>query len=140
MMKMRIHNRINEYEKRKKLRNNMTKAEIILWSKLKHSQIRDLKFRRQHSIGPFILDFYCPKLRLAIEVDGPSHFEDGAQEYDEERQKYIESCNISFLRFTNSDIYKNLDGVLLKIQSTIPSLIKEGCPKGGVVRNGKLVN
>ena len=108
----RIYNRISEYEKRKELRNNMTKAEVILWSKLKDKHLNGIKFRRQYSVGPYIVDFYCAKRRLAIEIDGDSHFQEGAKEYDEERQKYIEDCGISFLRFTNNDIYENLKEVL----------------------------
>ena len=91
----------------------MPPAEIILWSKIKGKQINEYKFRRQYSIDKFVVDFYCPKLNLAIEVDGDSHsLGKEKEEYDIERQSFIESKGIRFLRFTNNEIYKNLDRVL----------------------------
>ena len=70
------------------------------------------RFRRQASIGKYIVDFYCPKLKLAIEVDGDQHFwKRGTIEYDQKRQKEIESLGIKFLRFETYEIYKNIDGV-----------------------------
>ena len=98
--------------RRQNLRNDAPKAEQLLWHHLKSKHLHDFKFRRQYSIGPFIVDFYCPELRLAIEIDGDSHFQEGAQEYDKRRQKYIEKFNIKFLRFNNIDVYQNMDGVL----------------------------
>jgi very-short-patch-repair endonuclease len=95
----------------------MPKAEVILWRYLKGKQINGYKFRRQFGIGPYVVDFYCAKLKLAIELDGDLHFSEDAQQYDFERQKYIEEFNIKFLRFTNDDIYKNLDGVMQTIHS-----------------------
>lgn len=97
------------------LRNNMPKAEIFLWSKLKGRGLSGFKFRRQYGVDKFVLDFYCPELKLAIEVDGDSHFRGGAKESDMERQKIIESYGIVFLRFTNTDIYENMNAVLERI-------------------------
>ena len=97
------------------LRSNMPGAEIILWSKLKGKALNGYRFRRQYSVRNFVLDFYCPKLKLAIEVDGESHFSDDAQLRDEERQRIIESFGITFMRFTNREIYENVEGVLEKI-------------------------
>ena len=78
---------MNEYfnkesgkDKRRQLRNTMPAAEVILWSKLKGRQLLGCKFRRQHGIGTFVVDFYSPEIRLAIELDGDSHFRDGARE------------------------------------------------------------
>jgi len=110
--------------KRQRLRNESPRAEQLLWLNLKGKQLHGFKFRRQYSIGPFIVDFYCPDLRLAIEVDGDSHFEEGAEEYDKRREKYIKRSDIKFLRFTNSDIYKNMEGVLDGICEMIFSLKK----------------
>ena len=90
----------------------MPKAEVILWSRLKGKKMNGFKFRRQYGAGPFVVDFYCPRLKLAIEVDGDSHFEEGAEEYDKRRQKYIEKIGIKFLRITNTDVYENLNGVM----------------------------
>ena len=113
----RVYNRTSEKSKRKVLRSSMPKAEVILWSKLKGKALGGHKFRRQHSVGKFVLDFYCPRSKLAIEVDGDSHFSDGSERHDKVRQDFIESFGISFLRFTNKDIYENLDEVLEKIDN-----------------------
>ncbi len=117
----KIFNKTKEKIKRKLLRNNMPKAEIILWSKLKGKGLGH-KFRRQYSVDKFVLDFYCPKLKMAIEIDGGSHYIDGAKERDIERQRIIEYYGISFIRFTNNEIYENLDGVLIKIVEVIERL------------------
>jgi len=116
---VKILNKVSMKSRRKALRNNMPKAEIILWSKLKGNQLKDYKFRRQHSIGKFVVDFFCPKLKLVIEVDGNSHFLDKKSEQDYERQKYIESQGIRFLRFTNTDIYQNMNDVLTTVEKYI---------------------
>jgi very-short-patch-repair endonuclease len=62
-----------------------------------------------------VVDFYCPRLKLAVELDGESHFIEGAEKRDQERQKMIESCGVSFLRFTNGDVYERLEGVVEEI-------------------------
>ena len=105
-------NRFSDNLKRKKLRLGMPKAEVILWSRLKGNQLKGLKFRRQFGVGPFVIDFFCPELRLAIEVDGESHRTPEAQKYDQERQLFIEEFGIRFLRYTNEEVYENLEGVL----------------------------
>ena len=69
------------------------------------------RFLRQYSVVEYILDFYCPRFKLAIEVDGNSHYTQDAQKHDKERQDYIETLGIHFLRFTNTDICENIDGV-----------------------------
>ena len=99
------------------LRSILPKAEVVLWSRLKNKGLDGYKFRRQYSIGKFVIDFYCPRLKLAIEVDGDSHFSDKSEAYDKERERFIESFKISFLRFTNKDIYENLDEVLAAIKA-----------------------
>jgi very-short-patch-repair endonuclease len=93
----------------------MSKAEVVLWKKLSRKQLLGFKFRRQYGVDQYVIDFYCPKLKLAIEVDGESHFVQGAEDYDRRRQEHIESLGITFLRFTNTDIYENLNGVLQSI-------------------------
>jgi very-short-patch-repair endonuclease len=115
----RIYNRTPEKNKRRMLRSNMPKAELILWSKLKSKGLDAYKFRRQYSVAKFVIDFYCPRLKLAIEVDGDSHFSEGSEICDKARQDFIESFGISFLRFTNKEIYENLDEVLVKIEDCI---------------------
>ena len=118
----KIYNRTSEKEKRRTLRKNMPRAEVMLWSKIKGRQLKEYKFRRQYSVGKFVIDFYCPELKLAIEIDGETHFvNDEAKKYDEERQAFIESFGICFVRFTNTEIYKNLKGVLQKLETVLPS-------------------
>ncbi|MEL6459804.1 MAG: endonuclease domain-containing protein [Cyanobacteria bacterium J06621_15] len=107
-----IYNKKLEKEKRRKLRQDIVKAEKIIWNKIRNRQIEDCKFRRQYSVDKFVIDFYNPILKLAIEIDGKSHFKDGIAEYDRERQSYIESLGIRFIRFTNNEVYENLDDVL----------------------------
>lgn len=82
---------------------------------LRHSNLGGYKFRRQHSVGAYILDFYCPSEKLAIELDGDSHFTDEAIEYDRQRTVYLNALNIKVLRFLNTDVYENLNAVCEKI-------------------------
>ena len=117
-----LYNRTSEKNKRQFLRNNMTQAETKLWSQLKEKQIEGCKFRRQYSVAQFVIDFYSPEMKLAIEVDGDSHFQEGAQEYDQERQQFIESAKITFLRFTNDDVHNNLSAVCEIIKDKIQYL------------------
>ncbi|WRH67764.1 MAG: endonuclease domain-containing protein [Planktothrix sp. GU0601_MAG3] len=117
-----LYNRNSEKEKRQFLRNNMTAAEQKLWLQLKGKQLENCKFRRQYSVAQFIIDFYSPEIKLAIEVDGDSHFQEGAPEYDRERQQFIESARITFLRFTNDDVYNNISAVCEVITEKIQSL------------------
>jgi very-short-patch-repair endonuclease len=97
----------------------MTQPERILWQKIRGSQICDVKFRRQFSVGRYILDFYAPSLKLAVELDGDSHFEGNQQLYDKSRDEYLRSFNIRVLRFTNLEVMENLDGVLESIAAEI---------------------
>jgi len=106
-------------KRRQGLRNSAPKAEVILWSHLKGKQVAGYKFRRQYSIGGFVVDFYCPRLRLVIEVDGPTHLGNEQKLFDKERQLCIEQLGIKFLRFTNRDIYKNMRGVIEMIYDFI---------------------
>lgn len=93
----------------------MPRPEIIFWSKIRARQLGGLKFRRQFSIDRYVLDFYCPELRLAIELDGNSHFTKSAKIDDSIRDQYLQSKNIMVLRFTNNEIRENLTGVLDKL-------------------------
>lgn len=115
----RIFNQTIQKEKRRKLRNSIPQAETILWFHLRNRQIKNYKFRRQYSVGKYVLDFYCPTTKLAIEVDGDTHYQEKGRAYDRERQKYIEQFGIHFLRFTNREIYKELTSVLEKIFSAL---------------------
>lgn len=90
----------------------MPAPEALLWSKLKGKQLKGFKFRRQYGVGNYILDFYCPTRRLAIEIDGDSHYIGDAHLKDLERQRIIAGYNISFLRFTNREVMDNITEVI----------------------------
>ncbi|MBA4371562.1 MAG: cytosine methyltransferase [Thermodesulfovibrio sp.] len=111
-----IHNIPNLKNNRKTLRNNLTPAEAKLWPLLKDSRLDGRKFRRQHSVGPYVLDFYCPSEKLCIELDGAAHFTHAGSEYDEARTAYLQAHNIRVIRFENADIFKNTEGVLQVIR------------------------
>ena len=116
---MRIFNRKYLMQKRKHLRNNSTGAEILLWAYLKQSKIKGIKFRRQQSIGNYIVDFYCPEKKLAIELDGDFHFDEEVQIYDQERTNFINKLGIKVLRFENQEVLYNLENVLKSIADEI---------------------
>jgi very-short-patch-repair endonuclease len=97
---------------RQQLRQNITKPENILWYYLRNRRFNNLKFRRQYSVGRYILDFYCPQKKIAIEVDGDSHFSNEAIAYDQQREDFLLGHGIKTLRFTNHEIVHNLPGVL----------------------------
>ncbi|HUL44089.1 MAG TPA: endonuclease domain-containing protein [Bacteroidota bacterium] len=115
----RIYNRHRDLEKRRRLRRNMPKAEAILWSKLRNRRMHGERFLRQYGVDQYVLDFYCPRLKLAIEVDGDSHCDPRAMQYDKRRQEHIESYGIHFLRFANHDVCGKLDGVCQDIFEAI---------------------
>jgi very-short-patch-repair endonuclease len=98
---------------------------------LKNSQIEKKKFRRQHSVGPYVLDFYCPSERLCIELDGAGHFTDGGYEYDTARTEYLDAHDIFVIRFENKDVFENTEGVLEEIRRILllnkhPSPLNQG--------------
>ena len=109
-------------ERRQILRRNMTETERILWSKLRRKQIDALRFRRQYSVDTFVLDFYCPEIRLDVEVDGESHDRPAAREYDQDREEQLKSLGIAVLRFTNEEVKSKLDQVVQRIKETAASL------------------
>ena len=115
-------NKIYQKLKRKNLRNNPTEEENILWLYLKSKQMCGFKFRRQYSVDQFILDFYCPKLNLAIEIDGGYHLDEEISTYDQARQIIIESFGIKFLRFSNQEIRYDIEMVLYMIKNKIKNL------------------
>jgi len=111
----------NDHKKkniRKKLRKTMTPQEIMMWSKLKGKQL-GIKFRRQFGVGSYILDFYCPEKRLAIEIDGFQHFQPEHYQHDQKRDMFLKSQNIHTVRFSNAEINTNMIGVLMRIQEAI---------------------
>jgi very-short-patch-repair endonuclease len=113
-----VNNKIELKERRRSLRNNQTNAELILWNFLKGKQLTGLKFRRQFSFGFYIVDFYCIKNKIAIELDGDSHFTESAKAYDVQRTLYLTGLGVKILRFTNQEIYNNLENVLESINKS----------------------
>ncbi|MFB9864646.1 endonuclease domain-containing protein [Rufibacter immobilis] len=101
----------------KKLRQNSTLAEVLLWDQLKNKQLLGLDFDRQKSLDQYIVDFYCKNLQLAIEVDGDSH--DYAFAEDMLRQQRLESLGVRFLRFTDEEVKQDMNNVLRTIESWV---------------------
>ena len=102
---------------RRSLRSALTPAEIRLWQALKGKQLVGRKFRRRHSIGPYVLDFFCPAESIAVELDGSAHDSAAANKRDERRDAYLSSLGIQVVRFENRQVIKNLEGVLAEISS-----------------------
>lgn len=90
----------------------MTGPEQLLWLKLRTRQFQGLKFRRQHGIGPFIVDFYCSERSLVIEIDGDSHADAEQILKDQQRDRYLQSLGLLVIRYQSHDVVNNLDGVL----------------------------
>jgi len=109
--------RYNNYLKRnsRRLRKNMTDAEKLLWSKIRGKQLKGLQIYRQKPIGRFIVDFYCPKANLVVELDGGQHYSEALRREDHLRDKYLESVGLRVLRFSDREVFENLTGVLEKL-------------------------
>jgi len=102
-------------ERRQVLRNNLTPAEAALWKMLKERQVQGLKFRRQHGLGPYIMDFYCPAICLCIELDGEVHKSSGAFAYDEARSRFLAENGIKVMRFDNEVVWKFPSAIINEI-------------------------
>ncbi|QCX38201.1 DUF559 domain-containing protein [Aureibaculum algae] len=113
----KLHNRKYLEERRKALRNKSTSAEATLWISLQRKQLRGRKFRRQHSIDNYIVDFYCASENLIIELDGAVHLGLAQQNYDEERTRLLEDLGYKIVRFENKLVFESLEGVLEEIGS-----------------------
>lgn len=105
----------------RELRKNMTDAEKLLWSRARRKQLRGYQFYRQRTIGNYIVDFYCPKARLVIEIDGGQHYFEGVVEADRLGDSYITNLGLRVLRFTNLDVLQNVEGVLEHIYDFLNS-------------------
>ena len=101
---------------RRDLRNNPTREEDVLWQQIRNSKL-GYKFRRQHSIGNFIADFYCPSKKIIIEIDGGQHLD--KKEYDRERSDYLESLGFKVIRFWNEEINSEINEVIEKIKKEL---------------------
>ncbi len=105
----------------RRLRKAQTKAEKMMWHMLRDRKISNQKFRRQHPVGPFFVDFYCHEALLVIEVDGDVHLIKEVKDRDEERQEYIENLGLRVLRFTNAEVLDEPDRVVIEIESFLKS-------------------
>jgi len=107
------------------LRNHATSAEAVFWKYLKNKQIGGLKFRRQHSIGSYIVDFYCPALKLVLELDGEPHATPQREAYDVKRENYLKNLGIVVIRFENRYVFEypmDIVEMILKIKEGMDSL------------------
>lgn len=115
-------------ETRQYLRKNMTEAELVLWSVLKEKKLDGRKFRRQHSIGHYIADFYCSSEKLIVELDGQHHFTNNGIEKDKERDEHLALLGKKVLRFENKEVLNNLTEVLKKIKKEFNNFNPEPQP------------
>lgn len=115
-----MHNHKYLKERRKELRNNLTPPEARLWKVIKGKQLKGYKFRRQHSINNYIVDFYCPEAKLIIEVDGKTHLEPTVMQNDIERDDFLNKIGLKVLRITNLEIMNQLELVLKEICKHLP--------------------
>ena len=134
-MKKKIHNKKSLEPYRKKLRNQGTSAEAFLWKYLQQKKLEGRKFRRQHSILNFIVDFYCPEEKLIIELDGQGHMNLTAEEKDRKRTAMLENIGFKVIRFENKSVFENLDWVLGEIKNNFrddgPPRPSDTPPQGG---------
>ncbi len=106
------------YQYGRELRQESTEAEKLLWAELRNRKLNSLKFRQQHPLDKFIVDFYCNEKKLVIELDGSVHDEKINKEYDEARTAMLAGLNILVLRFRNEEVINNMNDVLKKISDT----------------------
>ena len=108
------------------LRKRLTEAEKILWQRIRNRQIKNIKFRRQHPIDIFIADFYSHEIKLVIELDGEIHNKPENIEKDKIRTTHLELLGITVIRFTNKEVFQDIEGVISKIEYLSCSLLKGG--------------
>jgi len=115
-MNNELFNKKHLKQYRKDFRNNATKAEVYLWKALKGKRLDGRKFRRQHSIGNYIVDFYCPSENLIIELDGEVHMNPINKEYDLKRTNFLASKGFKIIRFENKVVFENIEIILEAIR------------------------
>lgn len=114
-----LYNDPRRKQRRQELRRLAAPTEYYFWSFLCRSQVEGLKFRRQYGVGPFVIDFYCPEFRLAVELDGETHESLETRHYDKQRTAFLETHNILVIRFQNSDVLEDIDSVLDMLRKII---------------------
>jgi 2-amino-4-hydroxy-6-hydroxymethyldihydropteridine diphosphokinase len=122
------HNQQEQTLLRKTLRNNATAPEALLWMKLKGKQIDGLKFRRQFGVGPYVIDFYCPELRLGIELDGEIHNRFDTEMHDNIRTAFLRENRIMLLRYKNEVVYQNVDAIIEDIRQFYRNTLNQASP------------
>ena len=125
---MQFYNKTETKDFRRKLRKNLTPEERKIWDLVRNRKILGLKFFRQYGINKYILDFYCPQIRLCIEVDGGQHSEADDKNYDEKRSGYLTSVKIKVIRFWNNEVNQNIEGVYQRIYEVCSQLINSPHP------------
>ena len=118
-------NKRKELEKRRKLRRKESYVEKIVWLHLRGRQILGYKFRRQYSVDHFVIDFYCPEIKFAVEIDGDVHEIPEQKNYDKARQKYLDVFGIKFVRIKNEEFLGNPNKAFSKIEKKIISLVEK---------------
>ena len=121
MDKNRVHTKKELAQLRKELRENLTSAEAFLWDHLKSRRLDGHRFTKQHSIGGYIVDFYCASKKLVIELDGEVHNHPEAMEYDQKRIDYLNGLGYKVIRFENKMVFDFLDSVLQGIKDNFKS-------------------
>ena len=109
--------KLKEYSQ--ELRKNMTEAEKLLWFKLRRKQLKGLQIYRQRIIGNYIVDFYCPKANLIIETDGGQHYTNKGINEDKIRDDYLREQGFKVLRFSDKEVFRNLNGVIERIYENL---------------------
>ena len=110
-------------DKARDLRTRSTKSEGLLWAQLRNRRFQGRKFRRQRPIGPYFADFCCDDLKLVVEIDGGSHDNEHAAEYDAERDEYMRQCGFRVLRVRDDDVIQHIDEVKMILANTISKII-----------------
>ena len=109
-------------QRRRELRRNQSNAERAFWVKVRDKQFFGMKFFRQYSIGPYILDFYCPGLKLAVELDGGQHNQSDGREHDATRSEYLKVQEIDVMRFWNHEVLLDIESILAKLALKVTPL------------------
>ena len=109
-------------QRRRELRRNQTETEKTFWAHLRNRQFYGMRFFRQYSIGPYILDFYCPTVKLAIELDGGQHNQCENKEYDVARSEYLKAQGIDVVRFWNHEVLLDMQSILTKLALKVTPL------------------
>lgn len=108
-------------DRRRELRRNQTDAERAFWAKIRNKQFLGMKFFRQYSFGSYILDFYCPEKKLAVELDGGQHNQPEDREYDAVRTNYLNAHGVEVVRLWNNEVLGEMDGVLACLELKVAS-------------------